>query len=79
MDHPKWKVQAVWRMHNSDTFMKSFITRDELAFTATKLLAKAVSWITLLETTAARERPAGRSAEKSIPSALLALEVTGQL
>ena len=32
-----------------------------------------------LETAAARDGPAGRSVEESIPSALLALEFTGQL
>jgi hypothetical protein len=44
-----------------------------------KLLTKAASLITLLETAAVRERPAARSAEESIPSALLVLELTGQL
>jgi len=63
------EVQVVWRMHNSFTLMKPFITRENVHY-GRKGSNEGCQLDYL---------PPRRSVEESTPSSLLALELTGQL
>jgi hypothetical protein len=66
IDHPKWKVQVVWRIQKLDIFMKPFITRRSTHY-GNKASNESCQLDHSSRSFATRDWPEGRSVEESIP------------